>query len=115
MHTLIHIAALAFAVLMLARFMPGVRVKTPVTALVVAVVFSLCNWALGWLVGVLLVVPAILTLGLLLLFVPFIVNTVMLWLTDKLIADFEIADLRTLLISSGAITLTNFLFHRVLA
>lgn len=115
MHTIIHLGALTFGFLMLAKFLPGVKIKSPVTAVIAAVVFSLLNWALGWLIGALLVVPAILTLGLLLFFIPFIVNTVILWLTDKFIADFEITDLPTLLISSGAISLANFLFHRLFA
>jgi len=57
------------------------------------------------------VVPTILTLGLLLLFTSYIVNTLLLWLVDKLLASFEIKGLRALLLSSSAITLVNWLFH----
>jgi putative membrane protein len=111
MHTLLHLAALAATVLGLARFLPDVQVKGAGTAIIVAVVFSVLNFLLGWLIHVVLFVPALLTLGLLFLFIPFIVNTVMLWLTDKVIASFEIRSLRALLISSGCITLVNWLFH----
>jgi putative membrane protein len=111
MHTLLHLAALAATVLGLARFLPDVRVKGAGTAIIVAVVFSVLNFLLGWLIHVVLFVPALLTLGLLFLFIPFIVNTVMLWLTDKVIASFEIRSVRALLISSGGITLVNWLFH----
>lgn len=111
MHILLHLVALALTVLGLARFLPDVQVKSAGTAVVVAVVFSVLNFMLGWLIHVLLFVPALLTLGLLFLFVPFIVNTVMLWLTDKLIASFEIRSVRALLISSGCITLVNWLFQ----
>lgn len=111
MHTLLHLAALAATVLGLARFLPDVRVKGAGTAIVVAVVFSVLNFLLGWLIHVALFVPALLTLGLLFFFIPFIVNTVMLWLTDKVIASFEIRSVRALLISSGCITLVNWLFH----
>ena len=61
-----------------------------------AIVFSVLNFFLGWFIRVVLFVPAMLTLGLLFLFVPFIVNTVMLWLTDKLIRTFAIETLRRL-------------------
>jgi uncharacterized membrane protein YvlD (DUF360 family) len=61
----------------------------------------------------LLFVPALLTLGLLFFFVPFIVNTVLLWLTDKLIGDFEIKTGRALLFSAAVITVVNWLFHAV--
>lgn len=111
MHTLLHLAALAATVLGLARFLPDVQVRSTGAALIVAVVFSVLNFLLGWLIHVLLFVPALLTLGLLFFFVPFIVNTVMLWLTDKLIASFEIKTLRALLLSSGCITLVNWLFQ----
>src|SRR4051812_33821789 len=103
MYTLLHLAALAGLVLFLERFLPGFRIRNTATALVVAVVFSVLNWALGWLVRGLLFVPAVLTLGLLFLVMPLIVNTVMLWLTDKVLANFEIRDRRTLLIAATAV------------
>jgi putative membrane protein len=111
MHTLLHLAALTATVLGLARFLPDVQVRSTGAAIIVAVVFSVLNFFLGWLIHVLLFVPALLTLGLLFFFIPFIVNTVMLWLTDKLIASFEIKTLRALLLSSGGITLVNWLFE----
>jgi putative membrane protein len=115
MHVLFHLAALALTILVLSRVVPSVRIKSAGTALVVAVVFSVLNFFLGWLVGffvkVVLFVPAVLTLGLLFLLVPFIVNAVMLWLTDKLLASFEIRAARGLVVSAAAITLVNALFH----
>ena len=113
MHTLLHIVTLAVTVLAIARFLPDVEVKGFGTALVVSIVFSVLNFLLGWAIHVLLVVPALLTLGLLFLFVPFIVNAVMLWLTDKLVDAFEIKTLRALLTSAVAITVVNWLFHAV--
>ena len=111
MHILLHIAALAATVVGIARFLPGVEVKGLKTAVIVAVVFSVLNFALGWIIHAVLFVPALLTLGLLFFFVPFIVNTVMLWLTDKLIADFEIKTPRALFASAAVITVVNWLFH----
>ena len=113
MHTLLHIAALAITVLAVARFLPDVEVKGIGTAVVVSIVFSVLNFLLGWAIHALLFLPALLTLGLLFFFVPFIVNTVMLWLTDKLIASFEIKTLRALLTSAAAITIVNWLFYAV--
>jgi putative membrane protein len=88
-----------------------VHVRSAGSALAVAVVFSLLNFFLGWIVKVALFVPAILTLGLLFLILPFIVNTVMLWLTDKLLGAFEIDSLGSLLVSAAVITLVNGVFH----
>ena len=111
MHTLLHLAALAATVLGLARFLPDLEVKNVGTAVIVALVFSVLNFLLGWLIYVVLFVPALFTLGLLFAFIPFVVNTAMLWLTDKLIDSFEIKSVRALLISGGCITLVNWLFE----
>jgi putative membrane protein len=111
MHIVLHVGLLALTVLALSRVTAGVWLKNPPAAITVAVVFSLLNWSLGWLLRLLLVIPTILTLGLLLLFATYIVNTVLLWLADKLLASFEIKTVRALLLSSSAITLVNWLFH----
>ena len=111
MYILLHIVALAAAVLGIARLLPGVEVKGWRTAIIVAIVFSLLNFFLGWLIQALLVLPVILSLGLLYFLVPFIVNTVLLWLTDKLIGDFEIKTWRALFGSALVITVVNWLVH----
>jgi putative membrane protein len=111
MHAIIHLAVLAATVFLLARLLPSVRIRTAGTAVLVAIVFSVMNFCLGWLVRVVLFVPALLTLGLLFFVMPFIVNTIMLWLTDKVLASFEIRSLRGLLISSLVITVVNGIFY----
>ncbi len=77
MYTLLHLAALTVTVLLLARLLPGVHVRSTGGAILVAVVFSLLNFFLGWLVKLVLVVPAILTLGLLFLIFPFVAPIVL--------------------------------------
>jgi putative membrane protein len=109
----LHIAVLAAVVLGVARLLPGVEVKGWKTAIIVAVVFSLLNFFLGWLIHALLVLPVILSLGLLYFFVPFIVNTTLLWLTDRLIGDFEIKTWQALFGSALVITVVNWLFNAV--
>jgi putative membrane protein len=111
MHALIHLVVLAVTVFLLARLLPSVRIRTPGTAVLVAVVFSLLNFFLGWLVRVVLFVPALFTLGLLFFVMPFVVNTIMLWLTDKVLSSFEIEDTRALLVSSLVITVVNGVFY----
>jgi putative membrane protein len=107
MNPLIHLAVLAATILVLSRLVPAVHIRSVGTAVLVAVVFSVLNFFLGWFIRAVLFVPALLTLGLLFLFVPFIVNTVLLWLTDKAIASFEIRSTKGLLISSAVITFVN--------
>jgi putative membrane protein len=112
-HLLLHLVVLTATVLLLARFLPSVRVKSTGSAIFVAIVFSVLNVALGWFIKAVLFLPAVLTLGLLFLFVPFIVNSVLLWLTDKLIKSFEIQSLGGLFISAAVITVVNWLFQYV--
>jgi putative membrane protein len=111
MYTLLHLAVLAATIVLLSRLLPGVRVKSVGAAVLVAIVFSVLNFFFGWLLRAVLFVPAILTLGLLFLFVPFIVNTVLLWLTDKLMSTFAIDTTRGLLISAAVITAVNAVFY----
>ena len=114
MNTLLQIALLTVTVIGLTRLLPGVRVKSTGSAVLVAVVFSLFNWMIGWLVtlvvGVVMLLPAILTLGLAFLAIPFLVNTFLLWITDKVMDSFEVRDGKTLLVGASIITLVNFAF-----
>jgi putative membrane protein len=111
MHILLHLAAITATVLLLAKFLPSVKVKSVGSAIVVALVFSVLNFFLSWAIRAVLFVPALLTFGLLFLFVPFIVNAVLLWLTDKLIKSFSIETLGGLLFSAAAITVVNWILH----
>lgn len=113
MSVLIKLAVLAGVILALARFLPGVRIQRPSVAVVAAVIFSLLNFLLGWLIAAGLVLISPLTLFLLLLVLPFALNTVLLWLTDKLMHTLEFRDLPSLLLSSGAITLANWLLRKM--
>jgi putative membrane protein len=114
MYTLMHLVALTGTILLLERLLPSVKVKSIGSAIMVAIVFSVLNFFLGWFLRAVLFIPAILTLGLLFLFVPFIVNTVLLWLTDKLLRSFEIETTGGLLVSSTVITIVNAVFHMAL-
>src|ERR1700694_2808031 len=110
MFTILHLAVLAVTILVLSRLLPSVHIKSIGAAVGVAVVFSVLNFFLGWLIRAALFVPAILTLGLLFLFVPFIVNAVLLWLTDKLMKGFAIDTMGGLLVSAAILTLVNGIF-----
>jgi putative membrane protein len=94
--------------LLLARFLPGVKFERWSSAVSVAVVFSVLNflvgWAIGLVVGVALFLPMLLTFFVLM---PFLVNAILLWLTDQLVDTFELRDMRSLLIAAGAITAVN--------
>lgn len=116
MMTLVQLIVLAALVWGLSQWLPGIHVERKRTALVVAVVFSLMNWIVGgairFLVTTVLVLPAIFTFGLLLLFVPLIVNGALLWATDQIIKDFEIRERRSFWWMAFAITIVNWALHQ---
>jgi putative membrane protein len=114
MYALLHLAVLTVTILFLARALPDVQIKSASTAIAVAVVFSVLNFFLGWLIKLFLIVPGILTFGLLFLIFPFVVNAILLWLTDKVMSTFKIHSLGSLLMSAGAITAVNALMHYAL-
>ena len=81
---------LALAVWVTAMILPGFKVKGFRGALIVAIVFGLLNWALGW---VLFVVIGVGTLGLgfLLAFVTrWVVDAILLKMTDALMDSLTI-------------------------
>jgi len=71
----------------LATALPGVRLKSFGTALVVVLVYGVLNYFLFWLVALIAFIPMLLSFGLF----GLVINAFLLWLTDKLIDDFEIA------------------------
>jgi putative membrane protein len=111
MRMLLHLAVLTVTVLLASRYITGVRVKSAPAALGVAVVFSLLNFLIGWLIKAALFLPAILTLGLLFLVLPLIANVILLWLTDKVLHVLDIEDARALWLMAILITVVNGLFH----
>jgi uncharacterized membrane protein YvlD (DUF360 family) len=111
MHALVHLVVLTLTVLVAAKYIRGVKIASTPAAVGVAVVFSLMNWLLAGLLKFLLFLPAVLTLGLLFLVMPLIVNTILLWLTDKVLHVFEIEDARGLWLMSLLITVANAATH----
>ena len=110
--------AAGIAVFIASRYVPGVRVRRNTTAIGVAAVFGLLTLLLGWvlrvLVGIALLPAAIMTFGLAFLVLGLIVNTILLWATDKLIDDFEIRGLGPLVGTAGLISLAAWVIQRLL-
>lgn len=107
MRLVIHLLLLSAAIYIIARAVPGIRIKGFGTAIVVAIVYSIANYLLFWLL-VLLTLPAtILTFGLFI----FVINGIILWLTDKLIDDFEISGFLTTVIAAFLITVLNYILR----
>ena len=94
----------------LASALPGVRLKSYGTAVIVALVYGLLNYFLFWLIALIAFIPMLLSLGLF----GLVINAFLLWLTDKLIADFEIDSVRTTLIMAVLLTVGKFILRLLL-
>jgi putative membrane protein len=104
---IIHLLVLSVVVFLVAEFLPGIRCEGYGSALKVAVVYSILNYLLSWILVLITLPFIILTLGLFLL----VINTFLLWLADKLIEDFEIESLGTTFLAAVLITVINYVLR----
>ena len=94
----------------LSSALPGVRLKSYGTAVIVALVYGLLNYFLFSLIALIAFIPMLLSLGLF----GLVINAFLLWLTDRLIDDFEIESMRTTLIMAVVLTVGNYVLQLIL-
>ena len=94
----------------LATALPAVRLKSFGTALAVVLVYGVLNYFLFWLVALIAFIPMLLSFGLF----GLVINAFLLWLTDKLINDFEIDSLRTTLLIAILLTVAKVVLRAIL-
>ena len=100
----IDVLAIAGLLYALASALPGVRVKSFGTAVTVALVYGLLNYFLFWLIALVAFIPMLLSFGLF----GLLINAFLLWLTDKLVEDFEIPSLSMTALMALLLTLGKF-------
>jgi putative membrane protein len=104
----------AAAFLGVSKLLPGFRIGSFGTALVVSAVYSILYVVLHFILfkvlWILTIPLVILTLGL----IFFVVNAVILWLTNKLVEDFDIDSTATLLMAAVLLTIVNWIIRLVL-
>jgi putative membrane protein len=114
---LIQAIAAGIAVLLASKIIPGVRVRKTESAIGIAAAFAVLNLLAGWLLKVVLAIvllpAAFLTFGLVYLVLGLIVNTILLYVTDKLIDDFEIKSFGSLVGTAGLISVAAWLLPRI--
>jgi putative membrane protein len=105
---------LAAAFFGVAKVLPRFRIGSFRTALVASAVYSVLYIVLYAIFNVLwlLTTPlVILTLGL----IYFVINAVILWLTDRLVDDFEVENTATLLVAAVLLTIANSIIRFIVA
>jgi putative membrane protein len=111
------LAAVAAAVLVASKVLPGVRVKDTGTLVAVAVVFGILNVIFGWGLKVLLALltlPAvILTGGLFYGLIVLGVNCLLVWITDKVLENFEITQRSSLYWTALFVSIAMYVVNRL--
>lgn len=110
MSVVMSLIAFSLSVFVVALVLPSVRVQGFKSAFVVAVVYGLLKYFFHWLLLLVSLPFIIMTLGLFL----FVINTSLLWITDKLIDGFEIDGLLNTLIASIFISFLDLVFRWIL-
>jgi putative membrane protein len=110
MHHLIQILVTALAVLLAARIVPGVRVKSFGSAVVFALVLAIVTWLLKSAL-IFISFPLIaLTLGLFML----VINGFLFWLADKVVDGVEVKDFGSAVLGSLVVSAISWLCMFVL-
>jgi len=109
---LIDVLVTAGVLVLMARLMESVTIRSFGVAILVALVIGLLNATIGW---VLRGIGNILTLGLLSFFVRLLVTAGVIMLTDKLFKGFAVKNFTTAVIIASVLgvigTLMSYLFH----
>ena len=119
MELLIKWAAYSAVLMGAAQMLPTVRVHSWGSAFGVVAVFGVANVLLGFLLkiifGILLFLPAILSLGLAYVLIPIVVNMILLKIADAATGDaLDITGVPTLAGLAGALTATGYVLGQVL-
>jgi putative membrane protein len=110
MHHLIHLLVFAAIVLVTAKLIPGIRVKSYGSAVVFALVYAVLNKLLFG-VFVFFTFPLVfLTLGLFLL----VINAFILWLADKVVSGVEIESFGAAVLVSLVTSVLNVVVTRLI-
>ena len=111
MKFIIKIILSAVAIIILAKFLPGVNLTPPYTnALIVAAVLALLNALVKPILIVLTFPITVVTLGLFLL----VINALMIILADKLIDGFSVSSIWTAILFSILLSILQSIFYSLL-
>ena len=108
-HHLIHLLVTAVAVLIAARIVPGIRVKSFGSAVVFAFVLAVLNVILGKVLLVLALPVILVTLGLFLI----VINAIMLELTAFFVPGFRIESFWWAIIGAVLLSLVSLVTNRI--
>ena len=110
MKLIIRLLLTAVAVVVLAKFLPGINLDTYSTAIIVAVVLAILNALVKPILVILTLPITIFTLGLFLL----IINALIVLLADKLIDGFGVSSIWTAILFSVLLSVLQSILYSIL-
>jgi len=93
----------SLAVFVVAKILPGIHIKNFGTAVLVAFIYSVINFLLGTILFFFALPVIFITFGLFI----FIIDAFLLWITDKMIEDFEIDNFVTTILAAFLIMVSD--------
>lgn len=106
---LLNLLLLGVAIFIVAQILPDIKCKSFGTAIFVAFVLSVINILIGWLLRILAFPLTVLTLGLF----NFVIFAILLWITDKMVEDFEIKGFGTTLLAAVLIAVIDTVLKKI--
>lgn len=97
----------SLAVFIVAKMLPGIHIKSFGTAVLVAFTYSVINLLLGKILFFFAFPVILITFGLF----TFIIDAFLLWITDKMIEDFEIDNFGITILAAFLITVSDKLLN----
>ncbi len=97
----------SLAIFIVAKILPGIHIKNFGTAVLVAFIYSVINFLLGTILFFFALPVIFITFGLFI----FIIDAFLLWITDKMIEDFEIDNFVTTILAAFLITVSDRLLN----
>lgn len=104
---ILKVLLLSVTIFIVAQVLPKIKIKNFGTAITVAVVLSIINILIGWLLRLLAFPLNFITFGLF----NFVIFAFLLWITDQLVEDFEIKGLATTLLAAVLISIINTILN----
>lgn len=99
----------ALTIFALAKTLPGFRIKSFGTAMIVAGVYGILHLVFFRILVVISFIPYIITFGLF----GLVINALLLFVADKLIEDYEIESIGKTFIAAVILTISNMVFGAI--
>jgi len=110
---LIYILILAGIFLALSKLYPSVRIKGFGAAMTIALIYSVLNFFLGGILGILFKTFTVFIFFIAWFFTSLVVNGVLLAITDKIIDQFEMKDIKAVAVTSLVITGSGIVLSQI--